>query len=53
MMTPDPVIVSPETTVREAARIIAERGHNRLPVVEHGRFVGIVTRLDVLGALAT
>ncbi len=51
MMTPDPVTVSPETSVQEAGRIIAEQGHNRLPVVEHGRFVGLVTRLDVLEAM--
>lgn len=51
MMTPDPVTVAPETSVKEAGRIIAERGHNRLPVVEHGRFVGLVTRLDVLEAM--
>src|SRR3954454_10199983 len=35
MMTEDPVTVSPDTSVQEAARIIAEQGHNRLPVVEH------------------
>ncbi|MFA9269609.1 CBS domain-containing protein [Svornostia abyssi] len=51
MMTADPVTVSPETSVKEAGRIIAEQGHNRLPVVEHGRFVGLVTRLDVLEAM--
>jgi CBS domain-containing protein len=52
MMTSDPDTVSPDTTVQEAARIIHESGHNRLPVVEDGRLVGVVTRLDVLGALA-
>lgn len=51
MMTPDPITVDFDTDVREAARIIAERRHNRLPVVEHGRLVGVVTRLDVLEAL--
>ena len=51
MMTPDPVTVSPDAAVEEAARLIAERRHNRLPVVEHGRLVGVVTRLDVLEAL--
>ena len=51
MMSEDPDTVSPDTSVEEAARIIHETGHNRLPVVEHGRLVGIVTRLDVLGAL--
>ena len=52
LMTEDPVTVAPDATVREAARLIAREKHNRLPVVEHGRLVGIVTRLDVLDALA-
>ena len=52
MMTEDPDTVAPDTDVREAARLIHESGHNRLPVVEDGRLVGVVTRLDVLGALA-
>jgi CBS domain-containing protein len=52
MMTPDPVTVGPDDSVRDAARIIAERRHNRLPVVDDdGKLVGVVTRLDVLDAL--
>jgi CBS domain-containing protein len=51
MMTPDPVTIEPSATVREAARVIARRKHNRLPVIEHGRLVGVVTRVDVLDAL--
>ena len=51
MMTEDPTTVAPDTAVAEAARIIHDSGHNRLPVVEHGRLVGVVTRVDVLGAL--
>jgi len=51
LMTADPVTVERDTTVEEAARVIARRKHNRLPVVEHGRLVGVVTRLDVLEAL--
>ena len=47
-MTADPDTVAPDTDVREAARLIHESGHNRLPVVEDGRLVGVVTRLDVL-----
>jgi len=53
MMTPDPVTIEPSATVREAARVIARRKHNRLPVVEHGRLVGVVTRVDVLDALTS
>jgi CBS domain-containing protein len=52
MMTSDPDTVDPDTSVREAARLIHEYGHNRLPVVDDGRLVGVVTRVDVLGALA-
>jgi CBS domain-containing protein len=52
MMTPNPVTARPGDSVRDAARIIAERHHNRLPVVdEQGRLVGLVTRVDVLEAL--
>jgi CBS domain-containing protein len=51
MMTPDPVVVDAGATVREAAGLIARKKHNRLPVIEHGRLVGVVTRVDVLDAL--
>ncbi|HMJ01489.1 MAG TPA: CBS domain-containing protein [Conexibacter sp.] len=53
MMTREPVTVAPDTDLHEAARLIAERRHNRLPVVEHGRLVGVVTRLDVLEAIVS
>ena len=52
MMTANPNTVAPEDSVQEAARRIHDTGHNRLPVVEDGRLVGVVTRVDVLGALA-
>jgi CBS domain-containing protein len=52
MMSGDPTTVTPDASVGEAARIISESGHNRLPVVEGDRLVGVVTRVDVLGALA-
>jgi CBS domain-containing protein len=53
MMTRHPDTVGPDTSIREAARLIHNTGHNRLPVVEDGKLVGVVTRLDVLGALAS
>ena len=53
MMTEDPVTIGPDEPVAEAARVIARKRHNRLPVVEHGRLVGVVTRVDVLEALTT
>jgi CBS domain-containing protein len=51
LMTEDPVTIGPDASVAEAARTIARHKHNRLPVVEHGRLVGVVTRVDVLDAL--
>ncbi len=51
LMTEDPITIDPSATVEEAARVIARRKHNRLPVIEHGRLVGVVTRLDVLEAM--
>jgi CBS domain-containing protein len=53
MMTENPVTIEPDATVREAAHVIAGKKHNRLPVIEHGRLVGVVTRVDVLDGLAS
>jgi predicted transcriptional regulator len=44
------VTIGPETTVREAARIMRERKIDGLPVVEDGKLVGIITTTDVLEA---
>ena len=52
MMTENPITIEPDATVRDAAGLIAGKKHNRLPVIEHGRLVGIVTRVDVLDGLA-
>jgi CBS domain-containing protein len=53
MMTEDPITIEPDATVQEAAKVIAAKKHNRLPVIEHGRLVGVVTRVDVLDGLAS
>jgi CBS domain-containing protein len=51
LMTEDPVTIEPSVSVQDAARLISRSKHNRLPVAEHGRLVGVVTRVDVLEAL--
>jgi CBS domain-containing protein len=51
MMTTDVETIEPSAGVHDAARRISESGHNRLPVVEGGRLVGVVTRVDCLEAL--
>jgi len=51
LMTEDPTTIGPDVEVQQAARLISRSKHNRLPVVQHGRLVGVVTRVDVLEAL--
>lgn len=46
-MTPDPITIGPNTTLPEANRLMKECGIRRLPVVDNGRLVGIVTLGDV------
>ncbi len=52
IMTEDVVSVSPDQTVREVATLMADRNVNRVPVTENGRLVGIVTRGDIVRAIA-
>ena len=53
MMTADPRTVAPDDDVHAAAHVIVETGHNRVPVVEDGRLVGVISRADVVRALAS
>lgn len=46
-MSPDPVAVSPDTSVAEARRLLTEKGFRHLPVVDDGELVGIVSDRDV------
>ena len=52
MMTRDVLTIEPDASVHEAARRISSSGHNRLPVVQGDRLVGVVTRVDCLEALS-
>ncbi|HEX6724883.1 MAG TPA: CBS domain-containing protein [Gaiella sp.] len=47
-MTAPAVTVDTDSPVSEAARTMVSLGVNRLPVVEDGRLVGIVTRADLV-----
>ena len=49
-MTRDVITITPNTTLPEAHRLMTEKGIRRLPVIENGRLVGIVTRGDIRGA---
>jgi len=53
VMTPDPLTVDADASVDELLDLLAdpERDINRLPVLENGELVGIITRQDVLRGL--
>jgi CBS domain-containing protein len=52
-MTSDVVTVTPDTTLPEAHRLMTDNQIRRLPVIDNGRLVGIITRGDVRGAEAS
>jgi CBS domain-containing protein len=51
-MTSPAIVIGPERPVSAAAKLMFERGINRLPVVSDERMVGIVTRADLVRAFS-
>ncbi len=51
VMTPNPMTISPSNSLRTAKRLMEEGNFRRLPVVESGRLVGIITDRDLRLAL--
>ena len=51
LMTKHVLSVEPEAPIMKAGGIMLARGVHRLPVVENGRMVGIVTREEIYGAI--
>ena len=48
LMTRDVVTVNPEDDIKRVAKLILEKGFRRLPVVEDGELIGIVTVGDLV-----
>jgi acetoin utilization protein AcuB len=48
-MTPDPMTIDEEASVIEAVHALKEKNIRRLPVMSHGRLVGLVTEKMLLG----
>lgn len=48
IMTPNPVTITTNTTIKEAATIMAERKFMALPVVDGGQIIGIVSIKDIV-----
>jgi CBS domain-containing protein len=49
-MTREVTTISPETSLKEAHEIMNQKRIRRLPVVTHGKVIGIVTLGDIRGA---
>lgn len=47
VMTKEVVTINPEETMDDAVRIMEDRQVRRLPVVEHGIVVGILSQADI------
>ena len=47
VMTTDPLTISPDATVQDAAELMLEYQVSGLPVIEDGRVVGIITESDI------
>lgn len=52
LMTTKPVTISPDADIREAARLLVTRRIRRLPVVESGKLVGLLSVADIIHAIA-
>ena len=51
LMTPMVVTAGPDASVRELIHLMSTRHVNRIPIVESGRVIGIITRADILRTL--
>jgi len=47
IMSSNPVSVTPRNAIRTAINLMREGGYRRLPVIERGRLVGIITDRDL------
>ncbi|WP_414564721.1 MULTISPECIES: CBS domain-containing protein [unclassified Anabaena] len=53
VMSKNPVTISPDKTVKEAAQLMHDRSVHRLPVVDStNQVIGILTRGDIVRAMA-
>jgi CBS domain-containing protein len=53
VMSKDPITISPEKTLTQAARVMHDKSVHRLPVLdESGQVIGILTRGDIVRAMA-
>jgi len=47
-MTKNVIIINPDTTIKDAAKIMSEQRVGSLVVIENEKLVGIITELDII-----
>jgi len=52
LMTSKPLTIEPDADLRDAARILVEKRIRRLPVIEGGHLVGLLSVADIIHALS-
>lgn len=52
LMTSNPVVIRPDAPISEAAQLMVRHNIRRLPVVEDGSMIGIISVADLVGAIA-
>ena len=52
-MTPDPVTVSPDTSIEDLSSLMVDKNFHTLPVEDEGKLVGIVGKADILRILTS
>jgi CBS domain-containing protein len=52
-MTPDPVTIGPDVSIRSAADRMLEHGVHHVPVLEDDALVGVITTTDLTAFLST
>ena len=50
-MTPNPVVVTPDTQIETIAALMVDNNFHTLPVVEKSRLIGIIGKEDLLRTL--
>lgn len=51
LMTRNPIMITSDKSIVDAARLILDNNIRRLPVVEDGHLIGLVTIADIVGAM--
>jgi len=47
IMTKNPVVVSPDSTIAEVSKLMMEKVKQQIPVVKNGKLVGLITSYDL------